>query len=243
MRKPLAALLLGLFVALPTLANVSILQEKASQNAGAGTTQATTLTSTTAGDAVNCYVISEAFSTTVGVADTHNTYTASAPSPLTDVSADWYLWTFTAPNINGGSLTITATASAGNSSTPLMIYCEEIGDPSVSPVDGQNAATQSSAGTPISSGNATNSHQPALISGFAWSGNNQGVGTGFTQTAVWTSFSGVTYQFLTENQRIAGTGSQAATFTQTMGYIKASAFITMFDEKTLASGSMFFGAP
>ena len=224
--------LLPLLLCLPLAAraNISVLQSNATQNAGAGTTQAVTLSSTVAGDAINCYVVTEAYGTTLSLSDSHNTYTASAQSPLTNGS--YYIWNFVAVNINGGSLTITATASQGNVSTPMMNYCEEIGQAKASPLDGQNGATQGTAGTPISSGNATNSNQPALISGFDAFGNTVSVGAAFTLTDFGGNH-GISNYWVSEHERITSTGSQAATFTQVSSYFVATAMITIFDEATV----------
>lgn len=185
-------------------------------DAASDTTVAVTLTGVSAGSALDVYIFHAVTGTpTYSVADGTNTYTQRTNTAL--ISGTGRLINFTANNVSGGSLTVTATFSAAQ--TYRGIYVREISgttgwDKSVAqaqtdPGTGIDAITTGLTGTLTS--------QPALISGVCVNGNAPNVptaGTGFTsESAIWTNFASVRPEskYLTATTSLAATWSQSGT--------------------------------
>jgi hypothetical protein len=187
------------------------------------TTSATTTalafgSNTTAGSTIVA-VGFENFSSITGFTDTlGNTFTLRQTAQSSSGPGNDKLAAFTAPNPAGGADTVTLTL--GSSQIIRPVYLIEIGGAAASSYDTGTNNDQTSPGTGtngVTSGNATNTSQPALIVAASlalFNTNAPAAGSGFTgQTAAWGNSSGSGSGLLVESQRITTTSAIAATFT------------------------------
>jgi len=196
---------------------ISILQVASVDPTTSATTTALAFGSNTTAGSTIVAVGFENFSSISGVADSlSNTYTLRQTA--VDSSGNRKLSAFTAPNSAGGACTVTMTLGSTQVIRPL--YLIEVGGATASSYDTGTHNDQTSPGTganAVTSGNATNTNQPALIvaaSMALFNTNAPAAGSGFTgQTAAWGNASGSGSGLMVESQRITTTTAVAATFT------------------------------
>ncbi len=219
---------------------VSVLQERETSAAGASASLALAFSSnTTAGSSIHTSTTwgTAASSDWASVADTSNTY--SAKSDIQNSAGHGqsmgHAW---AQNIAGGADTVTMTYNSTPAFVGLII--REIGGAAAASIDGHNSATQTGiSGTDAATVSATNTAQPALVSGISFDIGGVGTpvnGTGFGTSgiAAWV-FGGATNDAKSEDKRVTSAASQSATFTPA-GVADYFTFIGIFDE-TGAAGS------
>jgi hypothetical protein len=213
---------------------ISVLQRV---NTDPGTSSATTafaMAATVAGSAIVVYTMAN-FTTVTGVTDTQgNTYVQK--NAISSASGNQILYRHVAINTVGGANTVTATWAAASGFRPVC--AAEIGGCTTTPIDGTAGQSQNPPGAgadAVTSGNASNSNQPALVEGFSvviFNTNAPTAGTGFTsETAVWGG-AGSGSGARPENLRITATGARAATFTRAVA-VEHLTIIGMFDELNL----------
>lgn len=166
------------------------------------------------------------------VGSVNGAYTATGADA--DDGASRRLSSWRRENIASGTETITITYNSATSS-PGVSWVEVGGVKTSSALDVAAAGKSqaSTAGTDAQTSNAaTNSNQPALIVSMSAGvfGNGPAAGTGYTNQALvdW-GVTGPGGQIRIESKRITATGSQTATFTQTVavGHLTVMA---IFDE-------------
>ncbi len=214
-----------------------VLQSIGAVGAATGTTLAATLpTAVTIGSTLHVFASNKDTSgATMTCADGVNgSYGAAIDTP-NDATNLQQSAQFSFKNSAAGSVTTTITYSITSTLRTIEVL-EIVGVETVAPLDGHTAQVQASPGSgtdAISSGNASNSKQAALI--VALSMDNRTVspvapaaGTGFTDLgAVWNLASG--NQARVESQRITTATAIAATFTGTAG-VAPTTLMAIYDE-------------
>lgn len=227
---------------------VSVLQERETSN---GATAAPTITlaflnPVTPGSSIHviCGSIDQA-STTFACADSVNGSYGTAKDLINDTlgSDQFVMAQFVFDNTASGTPTITITPGA--SSGFLAVCIREIGG--TSGYDGPNGhAAQQQSGPPgtganaVSSGTATPSVQPGLISALSndpSDTNAPTAGTGFTSGISGWQFGLGSPSMRTESKRYTATSAVAATFTGTSATDSYITFAAFFKES--AAGSSF----
>lgn len=141
-----------------------------------------------------------------------------------------------ANNASAAKPTVTCTLSIN--ATLRGIQIREIGGVVTTAVDTHTGQDQTSVGTgtdAITSGNATNTTQPALISAFtlntATTSTTASTGTGFTTgAAYWSGIYGTGNKGFSESERITTTTAKAATFTASGSGLNWITLMAVFDE-------------
>lgn len=174
--------------------------------------------------------------TVSGISDGTNTYT-NRLGPIADTASGMRWYVFTAENVTGGSMTVTASFAGGNSAHSWMLIQEITGQATPTAYDVSKSNTQfpvgSTATDAITTGTASNTVQPALVWGFCADAGSTSAGTGFTfgtfgSDAV--DSVGGAVNWVTENKRITATGSQAATWTTGNSSDNAMTIMVVMDE-------------
>lgn len=223
---------------------ISVIQSSSTQSSATGTAITQTFSSSlTAGNAIHAIGTCDAVNNTTISSFTDGTNTYSSVLDQTNDSTNAQtIGQAVASNVASGTPTV--SCNFASSRTFRGIWIKEIGGCTTSPLDGHNAQLQSAAPTTtdgVSSNTATNTNQPALISGVSLETKNNGealsAGTGFVTTptgegAGWNNIYGTAHnEGFSENKRITTTTAVAATFTASV----SSAYLTImaiFDEST-----------
>lgn len=220
---------------------VSVLQERSSAASGSATTIVLAYSSAlTLGSALHVFASCD----TGGGVDvsscvaTNNGSFGAALDDINDPSnfqrlAHWVLANVTSATADTITVSFSATV------TFRGIWIREIGGCTASPLDGHSGQNQASPGTgtdAISSGNATNNNQPALLSALTLNtgtiASTLSQGTGFTLGATnWnTMYGGNQMLAASESKRITAAGAGiASTFTGT-GSARMTTLQAIFDE-------------
>lgn len=208
----------------------SIVQEVSGTTAGAGTTEAVTLT-------VGANRILHVFATwlntggvTAACSDNLNGTYGAALDTITGATQSTAHWAFL--GTLGGSTVVTITFSG--TTTNKAIAVKEISGANALQVHAAQSQTAPGTGTDaVSSGTATPTSQPALISALtnALTTTPAAAGTGFTAGTGGWSISSVTNS-TTESERITSTSAVAATFTAVTGSAVYHTLQAIFTEGT-----------
>lgn len=208
----------------------SVIQENSAQNASASATCPVALNGVKAGNAIQVLAQINSTAAIDSVADGTNTYTLL--DTWVDSAQGRRYAHYVAVNVQAGNYTIVATFHFAITSG--AIWVKEIGGVTTNPVDGhhgQNQATPTTGTDATTSGTATNSVQPALISGFCANSQNASfpsAGTGFTSGS--SGAGAVSASYRTESKRITTTTAVAATFTA-VSNVSHNSCMAIFDER------------
>lgn len=226
---------------------IAVSQERATQNSATGTTIALAYSSA-------CTVGSTFHA--AGSCDTSGAVTISNfsdgtngtwPANLNDINdtgnAQRHGHAAFTNNASSGTPTVTCTFSATASARGIAIK-EITGGVTTAP-DTHTGQDQTSVGTgtdAISSGNATNANQPALISAFtlntATTSTTASTGTGFTTgAAYWSGIYGTGNKGFSESERITTTTAKAATYTASGSGLNWITLMAVFDEASAGAAT------
>jgi hypothetical protein len=211
-----------------------------------GTTNTSTVSKTvtiSSGSCLHVVVGCGSGQTVSGVADGTNTYTSRGS--VTHTAYTYKLTQFTAVNVTGGSLTITATISA-NTTYPWILIQEVTGASAYDARSGAyQGATSSTSTDGITTGTATPSTQPGLVCGLVYGAGSSTPGTGFSIGTFGSDGglpgTGYSANWATETKRITSTSAVAATWTNGNGADTIASVMAIFDENTtVPSGARYY---
>lgn len=218
---------------------ISVAHSLNTANSATGSTLALAFSvSLTAGDTIHAAASSDTSggATVSSFSDGTNTY-GSVLDAQNDATHKQSLAHCVAQNCAAGTPTVTVNFSV--SAVNRGLWIKNITGCATSSLDGHSGNVQLSPGTgtdAVTSGNATNTNQPALISAFCTDTLNQNevpaAGTGFTsEGAGWNNQygAGATNTAIAENKRITTTTAVAATFTAPVNDPYATV-MAIFDE-------------
>ena len=226
----------------------SVVQARNSASSASGSTITLAFASTlTAGSAIHVFGSNDTGGgvTINSFSDGTNTYSAVLDNINDSGNAQRLAHTIAA-NVAAGTPTVSCNYSA--STAFRGIWIKEIGGVNTSPLDGHTGQMQASPGTgtdAVSSGTATNTSQPALISSVTVSTSSTtedlSAGTGFATTptgegAGWSGIYGGGNEGFGENKRITTTTAVAATATSAGGAHPYITIMAIFDEGSGGGG-------
>lgn len=225
---------------------ISVAHSLNTANSATGSTLALAFSvSLTAGDTIHAAAGSDTSggATVSSFSDGTNTY-GSVLDAQNDVTHAQSLAHCVAQNCAAGTPTVTVNFSV--SAVNRGLWIKNITGCATASLDGHSGNKQASPGTgtdAITSGTATNTKHPALISAFCTDSLNQNAvaaaGTGFTsEGAGWNNQygAGATNTAIAENKRITTTSAVAATFTAP-GSDPYMAVEAIFDESGAGGGA------
>lgn len=216
---------------------ISVNQVVSNSVAGSSSTVTVSISNTQAGALFDVYVGFINNNIIDSITDTQgNTYTQIG-SPIDMTAAGYKMAHYYAQNIVGGSSANTITVTLHFAETSKSVHVKEIrggvisGNPDTSAGQTQTSPTTST--DALTSGTATSTGQPALISGMSVevtnTANTPAAGTGFSSDATATNTFASVWAWRMESNRVTSTGSQAATFTAHANTLHGT-MMAVFDE-------------